>query len=132
VLAHFNHLSKLALFLIQACILLLFLTQFRGGVKKELEVLRIATALEEVDLGQQLFFLLLKLSDLLFKLSGVHALLSEGLSVRVHGLELRLKVLVDLKSVAHIIIVHKLIRDLKWYEELCSVCFSLQVLQATE
>lgn len=50
VLIHFNHLRQLTLLLIQACVLLLFLSELRCGVQQQLEVLRITTTLKKVDL----------------------------------------------------------------------------------
>ena len=91
--------------------------------------MRVTTAFEEVYFSQQLLFLLFKLRDLFFELSRVHALLSEGLSIRVHSLELSLKVLVDLEGVSHVIVVHEFIRDLQRHEELSRVRLPLQVLQ---
>ncbi len=59
MLAHFNHLGELALFLIQAGILLLFFAQLGCGIEQKLEVLGVTPALEQIDLGQQLLLLLL-------------------------------------------------------------------------
>ena len=50
----------------------------------------------------------------------------------MHGLELSLQVLVDLKSVAHILVVHVLVRDLKWHKELGGVRLSSEILQPAE
>ena len=130
--AHLNHLSQLTLFLVQTCILLLLFSQFGCCIEQKLEVCRVPTILEEVNLCEQLFLLLLQLRDLLFELRWVHALLSKSLGVRVHSLEFSLQVLVDLKGVAHLFVVHVLVGDLEWDEEFGGVSLSLQVWQSAE
>lgn len=52
MLAHLNHLGQFALFLVETSILLLLLSQLGGGVEQKLEVLRVTTTLEKVDLCQ--------------------------------------------------------------------------------
>ena len=52
--------------------------------------------------------------------------------VRVHSLEFSLQVLVDLHGVAHLLVVHIFVRDLKRHQELSSVSLSLQVWESTE
>lgn len=52
VFTHLNHLSQLALFLVEACVLLLLLAQLGGGVKQKLEVLGVSTVLKQVNLGE--------------------------------------------------------------------------------
>lgn len=130
--AHLNHLSQLTLFLVQTRILLLLFSQFGCRIEQKLEVCRVPTILEEVDLCEQLLLLLLQLRDLLLELRWVHALLSKSLGVRVHSLELSLQVLVDLHGVAHLLVVHIFVRDLKRHQELSSVSLSLQVWESTE
>ena len=66
MLTHFDHLSKLSLFFIKSCILFLLLSKLRCRVKEELKVMRVTPILEQIDLRQQLLFLLFKLSDFLF------------------------------------------------------------------
>lgn len=126
---HLNHLCQLTLFFIQTSVLLLLLTKLGGGVEQLLEISRVPTVLEHVDLREKLLFFLLKLSDLLLELCWVHTLLSECLSVRVNGLELSLQILVSLASGAHVLVVHELVRDLERHQELSCVRLSLQVLQ---
>ena len=129
---HLNHLSQLTLFLVQACVLLLFLAQLGGGVKQKLEVCGVSTILKEVDLGEELLLLLFKLCDFFLELGGVHALLTEGFGVRMHRLELSLQVLVHLKGVTHVLVMHVLVGDLQGHQELSSVCLSLQVWQSAQ
>ena len=81
MLAHFDHLGQFTLFLVQARILLLLLSQFGCGIEQKLEVLRVAAALKQVNLGQELLFFLLKLCDLLLELGWVHGLRPQRLSV---------------------------------------------------
>ena len=92
-----------------------------------LEVVGVPAVLEQVDLGQQLLLFLLQLCDFLFQLCWVHTILAKGLGVGMHSLELRLQVLVDLECVAHVLVVHILVRDLKGYQELGSVRLSSEV-----
>ena len=50
--AHFDHLGQLAFFFVQTSVLLLLLSQLRGGVEQLLEVCRVSPILEHVDLRQ--------------------------------------------------------------------------------
>ena len=132
MLTHFNHLSQLTFLFIEAGILFLLLSELRGGVEELLEVLRITSVLEKVNLGQELLLLLLKLSNLLLQFGWVHALLSQGLSVRMDGLKLSLQVLVNLEDVSHILVVHILIWNLERHKELGCVGLSGEILETTE
>ena len=66
MLTHLDHLCELALFLVEAGGLLLFLTQPLSCIEQQLEVLRVAATLEEVDLSEKLLLFLLELSNFLF------------------------------------------------------------------
>ena len=81
VLGHFDHLGQFSFFFVEASVLLLLFSQLRGGIKQELEILRIASVFEEVDLGEQLLFLLLQLGDFFLQLSWIHALLTQCLCI---------------------------------------------------
>lgn len=52
MLAHFDHLSQLTFLFVEASVLLLLFTQLGGGVEQLLEVCRVPTVLEHVDLRQ--------------------------------------------------------------------------------
>ena len=71
MLTHFNHLSQLTFLFIEAGILFLLLSELRGGVEELLEVLRITSILEKVNLGQELLLLLLKALGLSRRRAGV-------------------------------------------------------------
>ena len=66
MLAHFDHLCKFSLFFIKSCILFLLLSKLRRGVKEKLKVMRVTPILKQINLRQQLLFLLFKLRDFLF------------------------------------------------------------------
>lgn len=46
------------------------------------------------------------------------------------GLELSLKILIDLEGLSHLLINDELIRNCEWYQELSSICLSLKFLES--
>ena len=69
MLRHFDHLGQFTLLLIEPGVVLLLLSQLGGRFKKGLEVVRVSSVLEEVDLGEELLSFLLELGDLLLELT---------------------------------------------------------------
>ena len=129
MLTHLNHLTKLPLFLVESGIVLLLFSKLWGGLKQCLEISRVTPVFEEVDLGQKLLFLLLKLRDLFLEFCWIHAFVTQSLSILVHSLELGLQVLVALQGSSHLFINHIFIWDLKWYQKFSSVGLPGQIWQ---
>ena len=126
---HLYHLTEFPLFLIETGVILLLLSKFRSCFEKGLEILWVSSVFEQVDLGQELLFLLLKLSDLLLEFCRVHTLIAKSLSILMDGLKLSLQVLIPLQGTSHLFIHHILIRNLEWYQKFGSISFSGQIWQ---
>jgi hypothetical protein len=110
-LVELNHVGQLTLLLRELCILLLLLSQLRGRLQESLEILLVALSLKQVDLGEQLLLLLLKLGYLLLEVSGVHGLRAKTLHTHMSGLELSLQVLINLEGVTHLIVNEEFVGD---------------------
>jgi hypothetical protein len=91
-----------------------------------LEILLVAFVLEQVDLCQQLFLLLLKLVDLFLEFSWIHAFNSHLVNILMCGLELSLEIFVSLEGLSHFIVSQEFVWDLKRHQEFGSVCSPLQ------
>lgn len=116
LLIEFNHVGKLSLLFSKLSILLLFFSELRCGLQECLEVLLVTFVFEKVDFCQKLFLFLVKLSDLLFELSWVHALLSHLVNVLMSGLELSLEIFVILEGLSHLFIDQEFIWNFKWHQ----------------
>ena len=96
MLTHLYHLTQFPLFLIQSRVVFLLLPKLGCCLKEGLEVCCVSSVFEQVYLGQELLFLLFKLSDLLLEFCRIHALVTKSFSVLMDGLELSLQVFVTL------------------------------------
>jgi hypothetical protein len=122
-----DHIGQFSFFFSEFSILFLLFAQLRGSFKKSLEVFFVAFVFEEIDLCEELFLLLLQLSDLFLQLSRIHAFGAHLLNILMSCLELSLEVFVDLEGLPHIIIDKELIWDLKRNQEFGSISSSLEL-----
>jgi hypothetical protein len=91
--------------------LFLLFSELGSCFKQSLEILLVGLCLEQVDLGEQLFLLLLKLGDFFFQIARVHRFGAECFHVHVSSLKLCLKVLINLECVTHFIVNQEFIWD---------------------
>jgi len=91
-----------------------------------LEILLVAFVLEQVDLGQELLLLLLKLVDLFLEFSWIHTFNSHLVNILMGSLELSLEIFISLEGLSHLIVSQELVWDLKRHQEFSGVCSSLQ------
>jgi len=132
LLIEFNHASQLAVLLVELGILFLLLSELGSSIEESLEVFLVRSALEEVDLGQELFLLLLELSDFLLQLGWVHALASHLIDVLMGSLELSLEILVHLEGLLHFLGDKELVGDRQRDEEFSGIGSSLELGQLSD
>jgi hypothetical protein len=70
---------------------------------------------------------LLKLTNLLLQLSGIHRILPHLIDGLMGGLELCLEILVGIEDLLHFFIDKELIGDKHWYQKSCGICAPLKL-----
>ena len=107
--------------------MLLLFPQLRSRLQKCLEIVFVPFVLEQINLGQKLLLFLLKLGNLLLEFVRIHLVLPEHLHILMAGLELGLQILVHSQSVAHVLVNHKLIRNLQRHQEFSCIGFAAKI-----
>ena len=127
LLVELDHVGQLSFLFVELGILLLLFSELRSRLQQSLEVLLVALVFEQVDLGQELLFLLLQLCDFFLQLSWVHAFVPHLIDVLVCCDELSLQVFIDLEGLVHVIISQELVWDLERHKEFGGLTSSLEL-----